>query len=94
MRLTSQQVGTRPEFAQTNDTLSAGWGWWWFSNIDFRDEAVVLSASYLPAGTYEFVYTIRTGLAGEYNVIPAVGQQVYFPEVYGRSAGTVFTITE
>jgi alpha-2-macroglobulin len=92
--LTSQQVGTRPEFAQTNDTLSAGWGWWWFSNIDFRDEAVVLSASYLPAGTYEFVYTIRTGLAGEYNVIPAVGQQVYFPEVYGRSAGTVFTITE
>ncbi|MBW4436591.1 MAG: Ig-like domain-containing protein [Pleurocapsa minor GSE-CHR-MK-17-07R] len=92
--LTSQQVGTRPEFASADDTLSYGWGWWWFSNIEFRDEAVVLSASYLPAGAYEFVYTIRTGLAGDYNVIPAVGQQVYFPEVYGRTAGTVFSITE
>src|SRR5690606_24380376 len=87
----SQQIGTRPAINR-EDPLSQGWGWWWFSEIEFRDEKVVLYATYLPAGTYEFVYTIRAGLPGEYNVIPATGYQFYFPEVYGRSAGSSFTI--
>lgn len=88
---TSQQVGTQPTISQT-DPLSHGWGWWWFSSTEFQDEKVVLRATYLPAGTYEYVYTIRPGLEGVYNVIPATGQEVYFPEVYGRSAGSTFTI--
>jgi len=88
---TSQQVGTRPGLDNANP-LSRGWGWWWFSNIEFRDEKVVLNSTYLPAGTYEYVYSFRAGLAGEYNVIPVTGQEVYFPEVYGRSAGTTFTV--
>jgi uncharacterized protein YfaS (alpha-2-macroglobulin family) len=91
--LTSQQIGTQPSFGPSDDPLSQGWGWWWFSSIEFRDEKVVLYASTLPAGTYEFVYTLRAGLPGVYNVIPATGQEFYFPEVYGRSAGAVFTIT-
>ncbi|MBN1964413.1 MAG: alpha-2-macroglobulin, partial [Anaerolineae bacterium] len=89
---TSSVVGTMPEVDRT-DPLSHGWGWWYFSNTEFRDEKVVIFATYLPAGTYEYSYTIRTGLAGEYNVIPVTGQEFYFPEVYGRSDGTVFTIT-
>jgi alpha-2-macroglobulin len=89
---TSQQIGTRPELDRA-DPLGQGWGWWWFSNIDFEDEKVVLYATYLPAGTYEFVYTIRPGLPGVYNVIPPVGYEFYFPEVYGRGAGSTFTIT-
>ena len=89
---TSQQIGAQPELNRA-DPLSQGWGWWWFSNIDFEDEKVVLYATYLPAGTYEFVYTIRPGLPGVYNVIPPVGYEFYFPEVYGRGAGSTFTIT-
>lgn len=89
--VTNQQIGTRPGL-DNSDPLSHGWGWWWFSNITFMDEKVVLSSTYLPAGTYEYVYTFRAGLAGTYNVIPATGSEVYFPEVYGRSAGTTFTI--
>lgn len=88
---TSQQVGTQPELERI-DPLSTGWGWWYFSNTEFRDEKVVLYATYLPRGTYEYVYTLRMGLAGTYNVIPATGQEFYFPEVYGRSAGSTFTI--
>jgi uncharacterized protein YfaS (alpha-2-macroglobulin family) len=52
----------------------------------------VLYASYLPAGAYEFVYTLRAGLEGTYNVIPPTGQEFYFPEVYGRGAGSTFTV--
>ena len=89
---TSQQVGTRPEVDRT-DPLSRGWGWWYFSNTEFRDEKVVIYAAYLPRGTYEYSYIIRTGLPGEYNVIPPTGYEFYFPEVYGRGGGTLFTIT-
>jgi uncharacterized protein YfaS (alpha-2-macroglobulin family) len=88
---TSQQIGTRPGL-DAGEPLRYGWGWWWFSNTEFRDEKVVLYSTYLPAGTYEYVYTIRAGLPGIYNVIPAVGQEFYFPEVYGRSDGSTFTI--
>jgi uncharacterized protein YfaS (alpha-2-macroglobulin family) len=73
--------------------LSRGWGWWWFSNIEMRDEKVVLYATYLPRGTYQFNYVIYPGLAGEYNVIPPTAQEFYFPEVYGRGDGLLFTIT-
>jgi hypothetical protein len=89
---TSQQIGTRPGLTEV-DPINRGWGWWWFSDIDFRDEQVVLSSTYLPAGTYEFVYTIRPGLPGVFNVMPPIGYETYFPEVYGRGAGSTFTIT-
>jgi uncharacterized protein YfaS (alpha-2-macroglobulin family) len=88
---TSAQVGTQPELNRENP-LSQGWGYWWFSNIEFRDEKVVLYSTYLPAGTYEFVYSMRAGLPGTYNVIPPTGLEFYFPEVYGRGAGSTFTI--
>ncbi len=88
---TSQQIGTRPGL-DSDDPLSRGWGWWWFSNIDFRDEKVVLNSTYLPAGTYEYVYTIRPGLEGTFNVIPPTGREFYFPDVYGRGKGSTFTV--
>jgi uncharacterized protein YfaS (alpha-2-macroglobulin family) len=90
---TSQQVGTRPQLSRENP-LSQGWGWWWFGSISFRDEKAVLSATTLPAGTYEFVYTLRLGLAGSYQVLPTMAREAYFPEVFGRSAGAVFTIRD
>ncbi|MFN8371990.1 MAG: hypothetical protein U0694_03820 [Anaerolineae bacterium] len=88
---TSQQIGTQPGL-DVSDPLAYGWGWWYFSNIEFHDERVLLYSTYLPAGTYEYVYTIRLGLAGTYNVIPPTAQEFYLPEVYGRGAGSSFTI--
>ena len=88
---TNQQIGTRPTL-ESNDPLSMGWGWWWFSDINFRDQKVVLNSRYLPAGTYEYVYTLRPGLVGTYNVIPPTAYEVYFPDVYGRGAGEQFTV--
>jgi hypothetical protein len=88
---TTGTVGQRPNLS-LKDPLYRGWGWWWFSKTELRDDRVVLYATYLPRGTYQFTYTIRAGLAGEYRVIPSTGQEFYFPEVYGRSAGSLFTI--
>jgi hypothetical protein len=70
------------------------WWWRWYSHSELRDEKVVLFADYLPAGTYEFVYTFRATLPGEYHVIPTVAYEFYFPEVFGRADGRLFVIEE
>ena len=33
-------------------------------------------------------------LPGEYRVLPVHGEMMYFPEVWGRSGGEVFTVTK
>ncbi|MBN1641403.1 MAG: alpha-2-macroglobulin, partial [Anaerolineae bacterium] len=69
------------------------WWWWhWYSRTEMRDEKVVLFADYLPKGTYEYTYTFRATLPGEYRVIPTVASEMYFPEVFGRSDGRLLTI--
>ncbi len=89
--LTTSVVGQAPQLDYENP-LYYGWGWWWFSNTDLRDEKVVLSATYLPKGTYEYTYTVHASLAGTYNVIPTTGYEFYFPEVSGRGDGLAFKI--
>ncbi len=69
------------------------WRWHWYDRVDLRDEKVVLFASYLPRGAYVFSYTFRAVQPGEYRVIPAIAQESFFPEVFGRSDGQRFIIT-
>ncbi len=71
-----------------------GWGWWWFRHTELRDEKAVLFATYLPRGTYEYTYLIRASTPGEYRAIPTHAYEMYFPEVFGRSDGGTFTITD
>jgi len=70
------------------------WWWRWYSRSEMRDDKVVLFADYLAAGTYEYTYTFRATLPGEYRVIPTSAHEFYFPEVFGRADGRLFTITE
>jgi len=94
---TTSVVGERPELERTDAERPWwyywGWGWWWFSNTDLRDEKLVLFATSLPAGTYEYTYLLQIGMEGEYKVIPATAYEMYFPEVMGRSDGMIFTVT-
>jgi uncharacterized protein YfaS (alpha-2-macroglobulin family) len=69
-----------------------GWGWWYFPHVELRDEKVVLSADYLPGGTYTYTYRVRAMTAGVFQVIPPTAQEFYFPEVYGRGDGSIFTV--
>ena len=89
---TTSAVGEPPRL-ELDNPFGRGWGWWWFSGTDLRDDRTVLYATYLPRGTYRYTYTLRGGLAGEYRVLPTTGQETYFPEVYGRGAGMIFTLT-
>jgi uncharacterized protein YfaS (alpha-2-macroglobulin family) len=69
------------------------WYWWnWYSRSELRDEKVVLFTDYLYRGTYEYSYTMRATLPGDYKVIPTVASEFYFPEVFGRSDGRLLSI--
>jgi uncharacterized protein YfaS (alpha-2-macroglobulin family) len=95
---TSQTSGTTPGViigrGDEDSPFVRGWGWWYFSNVDYLDEQVVLSTPYLPAGTYQFSYFVRPIVPGTYNVIPPTAREFYFPEVFGRGAGSTFTVTD
>jgi uncharacterized protein YfaS (alpha-2-macroglobulin family) len=69
-----------------------GWGWWLFHEPQIRDDGILFSADYLPAGTYVLTYTLVPLQAGEYRVLPAHAWESFFPEVQGTSAGAVFEI--
>ncbi len=69
-----------------------GWGWWYFPHAELRDEKVLLSADYLPAGTYTYTYRARAVTAGVFQVIPPTAYEFYFPEVFGRGEGSLFTV--
>ena len=65
---------------------------YWVSHTELRDERVALFASFLPKGTYEYTYSLRCTTPGQFKVMPATAYEMYFADVFGRSAGTVFTI--
>jgi uncharacterized protein YfaS (alpha-2-macroglobulin family) len=93
---TTSVVGEQPELTRTdrNSPWGRGYGWWYFSHSELRDEKAALFATYLPRGTYEYTYSIRASLPGEFRVIPTHAAQMYFPEVFGRGDGGLFEITE
>jgi hypothetical protein len=74
------------------DPFADGWGWWYFNHVEMRDEKLALSATELPPGTYVYTYLVRASTAGEFQVIPPTAQEFYFPEVYGRGEGSLFTV--
>ena len=90
--LETSPQGVNPTHFDFATLWEQGWGWWYFDHIELRDERVVLSADYLPPGTYTYTYLARAGTPGTFRVIPPTAQEFYFPEVYGRGAGSLFSV--
>jgi uncharacterized protein YfaS (alpha-2-macroglobulin family) len=68
--------------------------WWYFAESELRDEKAVLFATYLGKGTYEYTYLIRSSIPGRFLAMPTLAYEMYFPDVFGRSDGGVFTIAD
>ena len=69
------------------------WGWNWFEHQNLRDDRAEAFTSYLPGGTYEYTYVARATTPGTFVVPPARAEEVYAPEVFGRS-GSASVIIE
>ena len=81
-------------------TRSAGgyiapWLRWYYSpwqQVEMRDDRAVLRAQTLSKGIYEYVYYARATTTGDFFVAPAHAEETYFPEVFGRSDSSRFTV--
>jgi uncharacterized protein YfaS (alpha-2-macroglobulin family) len=72
-----------------------GWPWWsWYEHENLGDDRVEAFASYLAGGTYEYEYIARATTPGEFVVPPTRAEQIYAPEVFGRSASTRVVIAD
>ena len=59
---------------------------------EMRDDRVFTFTEEVQPGTYVYEYTLRALIPGTYRHMPAVVQEMYTPEVYGRTYGSSFTI--
>ena len=93
--LDTSASGFEGGISRTDEQYRYGyWGWWYFDRIEYRDEQVRFLSQYLPAGTYQYTYYLQTTIPGEFQVMPTTARQEFFPEVFGRSDGLVFTVAE
>eukprot|EP00755_Sulcionema_specki_P030795 Sspe_Gene.2027::Locus_674_Transcript_1_1_Confidence_1.000_Length_6307::g.2027::m.2027/K06894/K06894; uncharacterized protein len=58
----------------------------WYEHANLRDERVEAFASLLWAGVYKYSYVARATSAGEFEVPPAKAEEMYSPEIFGRSS--------
>lgn len=67
---------------------------WWYADKEIRDDKVVFFATHLGKGEYEFSYIMQAQIPGEYNVNPAKGMLMYYPEYNGSTGKIKLNISE
>jgi uncharacterized protein YfaS (alpha-2-macroglobulin family) len=72
-----------------------GWWWWgpWYEHQNMRDERAEAFAPLLWDGVYDYDYVARATTPGTFVVPPAKAEEMYSPEVFGRS-GSDWLIVE
>ncbi|MCP4416060.1 MAG: hypothetical protein GY805_05535, partial [Chloroflexi bacterium] len=78
----------------TSETSNRYW-WWgpWYQHQNMRDERAEAFTTLLWEGVYEYSYIARATTPGTFVVPPAKAEEMYSPEVFGRS-GTDWVIVE
>jgi len=72
-----------------------GWWWWgpWYEHQNMRDSRAEAFTSLLWEGVYEYSYNARATTPGTFIVPPTKAEEMYSPEVFGRS-GSDWVIVE
>jgi alpha-2-macroglobulin len=82
-----------PELAVTGsgtpgepEPFGYGWWWRWFEHQNLRDERAEAFTTLLWEGVYDYSYLARATTPGTFVAPPARAEEMYSPEVFGRSA--------
>jgi uncharacterized protein YfaS (alpha-2-macroglobulin family) len=72
------------------------WDAWWrrggFDHVERHDDRVQLFATRLSEGRHQFSYIVRATTAGTVRTAPARAEEMYEPEIFGRTATTVIEV--
>jgi hypothetical protein len=75
---------------------NAQWLDWWerggFDHVERHDDRVQLFATRLEEGRHTFSYLARATTAGAFHAAPARAEEMYEPEVFGRTESAVLTV--
>ena len=63
------------------------------THTESHDDRVFLYVEQLSPGVYEYEYFLRALVPGEFQHLPARAEELFFPEVFGRTDGGVVTIS-
>lgn len=78
------------------ETQDGDWMSWWrhggFDHVERHDDRVNLFATRLAEGMHEFTYMVRATTAGTFITAPMSAEEMYEPEVFGRTASEVVEI--
>lgn len=92
-----------PSLAVTEDIPSdpsseanRNWWWWgtWYQHQNLRDERAEAFTTLLWEGVYDYSYVTRATTPGTFVVPPAKAEEMYSPEVFGRSSSDWVIIEE
>ncbi len=64
------------------------------THTESHDDRVFLYIEKLSPGVYEYEYYLRALTPGVFQRLPARAEELYFPEVFGRTSGAIVTVTE
>jgi uncharacterized protein YfaS (alpha-2-macroglobulin family) len=79
--------GSVPQDPNSSDYRYGWWWWWpWYVHQNMRDERAEAFTTLLWDGVYNYSYVARATTPGTFVVPPAKAEEMYSPEVFGRSA--------
>jgi uncharacterized protein YfaS (alpha-2-macroglobulin family) len=84
--------------SQDDQGHASDWTAWWqrggFDRVERHDDRVELFATRLSEGRHTFSYIVRATTAGTFRTAPARAEEMYEPEVFGRTATAVIEVRQ
>ena len=85
-------IGTQSSYVSS---AGSSWAWWQhggWDHIERHDDRVNLFATRLGEGEHLFTYLVRATTAGTFTAAPTHVEEMYEPEVFGRTATTIVEV--
>ena len=64
------------------------------THTESHDDRVFLYVESMSEGVYEYEYFLRALVPGEFQHLPARAEELFFPEIFGRTGGDIITVTQ
>jgi uncharacterized protein YfaS (alpha-2-macroglobulin family) len=81
---------------QDEENQHGDWERWWqkggFDHVERHDDRVLLFATRLSDGEHSFTYVARATTSGTFRTAPTHVEEMYEPEVFGRTGSAMVTV--
>ena len=81
---------------EESESQQGNWELWWekggFDHVERHDDRVLLFATRLAEGEHVFSYVVRATTAGTFRTAPARAEEMYEPEVFGRTESAIIEV--